>query len=224
MPTPPAAALATRFRQRDIIAYKPESPFRRDGYAQVHTEWHTDEVYAKDTFDLNDTRLTDAELATGAVLFNLADFEERRFLNAEDYHPSDVFVLETRKGLVQRKFLRHGAEELPEWLFLSRRLALRESEALRARAELLSPLADQSYAASPMPEMTAVEAAELTETVRWVERAERQFERSLNELVGILNGGDGSRHIQSVLTDEDHHELVRARRALDSQLAALRAG
>lgn len=219
----PTQTTSTTLRAGDIISYAYESPFRRDGFAEVHSDWHTGDLYAKDTFDTNDTRLTDAELATGRVLFNLEDFEERRWLNPEDYDPADVFVLDTRKGMVQRKFLRNGAETLPEWLFVSRRLALRDAEQLRARAELLSPLIDQAYAATPLPTLTIEESGELIDTVRWIQRTSRDFLAQLGHLVNILNGGEGNRHFQAVLTDEDHHELVRARRALDSKLAALRS-
>lgn len=210
------------FRRGDIIAYTPESLFRRDGCAEVRSEWRTDGVYGQDTFDQRDTRLTDAELATGKVLFNLDEFEERQFLDEADYAADDVVALDTRKGMVKRTFLRRGATELPEAESLERRRHVRDQSIVRARRHLLSPIGDQEYVQSPLPEMTATEVADLAETLRWVERATRAFDTSLDHLVRILNTGNGSPNFQSVHTDEDHYELVRARRALDKKLAALR--
>lgn len=210
-------------RERDIVRYTPASPFRRDGFAQVHIDWQRGEPYGKDTFDQNDTRLTPDELATATVLFNLADFAERPHLFEETWAPEDVVVLPTRKGMVQRKFLRVGAEMLPEPQVIARRLAIREQEEQRARAEMLSPLADQSYTSTPLPELTIDESGELIDTIKWVQRASRSFNAQLQWLIDVMNGKDGNLHIQTVLTDEDHHELVRARRTLDKKLAELRS-
>lgn len=211
------------FRKGDIIAYSPQTPFRRDGYAEVHISWNTGEPYGQDTFDQNGTRLTDAELEAGHVLFSLDDFVERRFLDTEEYAPADVFTLETRKGIVMRIFLRRGAQPLPEEEVVERRRQVREQNIERARRHLLSPVEDQQYVTTDLPDMTTDEIRELSDTLRWVERASRTFQDSLDHLVRILSTGDGSLQFATVHTDEDHYELFRARRALDDKLAALRA-
>ncbi len=212
----------TDLRHNDIISYTPEHPFRRDGYAQVSTRYGTVDLTAKDTYSVSEAELTDEELATAVVLFNLDDVEERRHLNVEHYHPEDVFVLPTRKGIVVRVFLRKGAEVLPEKQIIARRAHLRYTEDMQARAVLLSPLVDQSLAAQPLPHMTIEETGAVRETLTWCQRASRQFERSLDHVVNIQKGGDGNLHYAIVHADDDHYELVRARRALDSKLAALR--
>lgn len=210
------------FQKGDIIAYSPESLFRRDGYAEIHISWNTDEPYGKDTFDQNDTRLTDDELATGYVLFSLEDFVERQFLITEEYAADDIFILDTRKGITTRTFVRRGAQALPEAEVAERRRQIRELNESRARGLLLSPLVDQELTASELPEMTAGEVRELAETLRWIERAQKTFQTAFEHLARMLASGDGNIDFQVVHTDEDHYELVRARRALDKKLAALR--
>lgn len=210
------------FNKGDIIAYTPESLFRRDGYAQIHLDWNTGEPYGKDTFDQSDTRLTASELETGYVLFTLNDFVEKPFADGEDYAAEDVFVLDTRKGMAKRVFIRRGAQELPEAELTERHRAAREQNVARARALLLSPADHQTLVASELPDMTADEVRATVETLRWVERATRAFQSSLDHLVRMLTTGDGNVDFQVVHTDEDHYELWRARRALDSKLAELR--
>ena len=210
-------------RVGDFVRYTPESMFRRDGLAEVHADYRSGDLYGKDTFDQNDTRLTEGELATATVLFNLDEFEERPHLFVTDYAAADVFVLHTRKGMVERNFLRRGAPILDEKALIARRQAQQYADNLRARAEMLSPLADQSYAATPLPTLTIAETSELIDTIRWVQRASRDFEQQLHHLIGIQSGRDGNLHIQAVLADEDHYELVRARRALDKKVVELRA-
>lgn len=210
------------FRAGDIIAYTPETLFRRDGYAEVKLSWDSDEPFGTDTFDRMDTRLTDAELTTGRVLFNLEEYVEQPFIDESTYAPADVFAIRTRKGMVWRKFVRRGARMLPESQIAARRAVVREQDEMRARAHMLSPLADQAYPARDLPVMTVEETAEIIDTVRWVQRASREFTRSFDYLVQVVSTGDGNLNFQSVHTDEYHFELVRARRALDKKLAALR--
>lgn len=210
------------FRKGDIIAYSPSHPFRRDGYAEVRIGWDTDEPYGQDTFDQRDTRLTPEELATGYVLFNLDDFVEQQFVLVEEYAPDDFFVLVTRKGIAKRTFIRRGARPLPEEAVAERRHQMREFNEGRARALLLSPSSDQELAASELPGMTADEVRALGETLQWCERARRKFETAFDHLVRMLDAGDNV-DFQVVHTDEDHYELVRARRTLDKKLDALRS-
>jgi len=210
------------FNKGDIIAYTPSTLFRRDGYAEVRISWDTDEPYGQDTFDQNDTRLTADEIATGYVLFNLNDFIEKPFADEEAYDPEDVFVLDTRKGMAKRTFVRRGAQELPDDELIERHVKAREANTQRARALLLSPNEHQDLVASDLPEMTAEEVTVLADTLRWIQRATTAFETSLEHLVRIRTTGDGNADFQTVHTDEDHYELWRARRALDSRLSALR--
>lgn len=210
------------FRKGDIIAYSPAHPFRRDGYAEIRNSWDTDEPYGQDTFDQNDTRLTADELATGYVLFNLNEFVEKQFLITEEYAGEDIFVLETRKGITKRTFLRRGATPLTEVEATQRRQQMREVCENRARALLLSPTSDQELAASELPDMTADEVRALVKTLQWCERARRKFETAFDHLVRMVDSGDNV-DFQVVHTDEDHYELVRARRALDNKLSALRS-
>lgn len=210
------------FRQGDIIAYTPQHLFRRDGYAEVLSEWSTGALYGRDTFDLNDTRLTAAELATGKVLFSLDEFEEHQYLDEAAYAADDVVSLATRKGIVTRTFLRRGAQQLTEAASDARRQQAREQLILRARRHLLSPADHQDYVQTPLPEMSAAEVTELADTLQWCERARRAFDSSFDHLVGIVSTGNGSLNIQTVHADEAHYELVRARRALDKKLSALR--
>jgi len=210
----------TDLRAGDIIAYKPETLFRRDGLAQVDSRMGN--LIARDTFDTNDTRLTDAELTTAKVLFNLDEFEESRYADEEHYAPADIHILHTRKGIEARKFVRRGATTLSEAEIVRRRAALNYDRMMRARAELLSPLADQAFTATTLPVMTVDETGALTDTIHWCQRASRDFDKALDHVVNIQNGKGGNLHFATVLADEDHYELVRARRALDSKLAALR--
>lgn len=210
------------FRKGDIIAYSPAHPFRRDGYAEIRNSWDTDEPYGQDTFDQRDTRLTADELATGYVLFNLDDFVEHQFVIPDEYAPDDFFVLVTRKGIAKRTFIRRGASPLPEEAMAERQQQMREFNERRARALMLSPSLDQELVASELPDMTADEVRALGETLQWCERARRKFETAFDHLVRMVDSGDNV-DFQVVHTDEDHYELVRARRALDKKLSALRS-
>jgi len=203
--------------ENDVISYTPTSLFRRDGYAVVRYDGS-----ARDTFDVNDTRLNDEELATGTVLFNLDDFEERPYLPVEDYRAEDVHVIPTRKGMNHVKYLRRGAVRLSESEAAKRHRELRAAKEARARAELLSPAEHQELVSSPMPRMTIEETTELIEIIQWVQRASREFQRALGHVIRVQDGGEGNLLFAVTVADEDHYELYRARRALDSKLEALR--
>lgn len=210
------------FRTGDIIAYKPQTLFRRDGIAEVHSAWQDGSPYGKDTFDQRDTRLTPDELATGTVLFNLEDYFESPFIDEAEYADEDVRVLEVRKGIVVRKFRRRGAVALPEEQVAERREQIRAEQFVAARSHLLCPTEDQAYVASPLPEMTEEECTELTDTLAWIGRARSSFDSHLESLARMMRTHSGNLTIQVVHTDESHYELYRARRALDKNLAALR--
>ncbi|SDH38439.1 hypothetical protein [Microbacterium sp. 77mftsu3.1] len=212
----------TSLRPGDVIAYTPASLYRRDGLAIVR-EKRAGGIEAKDTFDVNDTLLTEDELATGTVLFSTDDFEEHVHVTITAYHPADIHVLRTRKGIVGRIFLRHGAERLPHHERHSRETDAHEVALLDARAEMLAPLIEQAYAARPIPHMTIKETGAVSEQVQWAQRASRTFNTALERLVKAKAGEDTNPHFAAVIADEEHHELVRARRALDKKLAEVRA-
>lgn len=208
-------------RAGDVVTYTPKHLFRRDGYAIAHLDG--DRVTLRDTFDNRDTTLTDEEAARAQVLFNLDEFPEVDYHQPEHWHPADFFTLPTRKGLAPRHFRRAGAKMLSESDIARRAAAARDAAELRARAELLSPLTDQAYAATPLPRMTIEETGELRDTLRWVHSVSRAFTSTFDEVMKIQAGRDGNIHVATVLADTDHYSLVRARRALDKRLAELRA-
>lgn len=212
----------TGLRPGDVIAYTPTSRYRRDGYAIVHEQWDGG-MGAKDTYDVNDTRLTDEELATATVLFNTSEFAEQPRLHITAYHPSDVRVLRTRKGMATLRYLRRGAELLSHEEQRRLSTAAHEVALLDARGEMLAPLIEQSYASRPVPHMTIEETGAVSEQVQWAQRASRAFNAALEHLVKAMAGEDTNPHFAAIIADEEHHELVRARRALDKKLAELRA-
>lgn len=211
------------FRQGDIITYSPDSLFRRDGIAEVHASWQDGSPFARDTFDMRDTRLSPEELATGAVLFNTEEFIECPFIDEAEYANDDIRVLKVRKGIATRKFLRRGAAALPQDQIVHRRQQVRAEQVAAARQHLLSPADDQVYASSPLPTMTDDEATEVSDRLRWISHASAAFDSSLENLVRIVQWNSGNMSVQTTLTDEAHYELVRARRSLDRALASLRA-
>jgi len=205
-------------RAGDVIAYTPATPYRRDGYAIVRADGT-----ARDTYSVNDTRLTDTELATAHALFSLDEFEEQPYIIETDYRPEDVHILPTHKGTNITTYLRRGAQRLPESQAAKRADEARAAAETTALAALLAPDEDKALALSALPKLTIEETRALIDTVQWVQRASRQFKGALQNVILIQRGDSGGRlDFAIVHADDDLYELVRARRALNEQIAELR--
>ena len=208
----------------DVIAYTPAGLFRRDGYAIVRRDYQDGGLQARDTFSNNETTLTDDELATAQVLFSLNDFDERSLLDPFAWEDDDFIMLPCRKGMDIRKWVRIGAIQVTEDVYLARKQAKRAEREAQALATLLSPTEHKELVAKPLPELTVAEQADLADTLAWIGRAQANFSEQLTQVARIQNGGEGNEHFAIVLADDDHYELYRARHTLETKLARLRKG
>lgn len=111
----------TEFKAGDVVRYETLTmPSRhcREGWAIARTR-DDDSVYLLDTFwGSGDTHvLTDEEIATAELMFNLADYDELdRYRSHESrakwetYRPADRETVTSQHGLQVRWFIRKGAQ------------------------------------------------------------------------------------------------------------------
>jgi hypothetical protein len=107
----------TEFKPGDVVRYDVADRWCREGTAIAAT-WK-DQVVLLDTYwqSSDQHRLTDDEVATAELLFNLADFDELpsgRHLGSSgkwmQYSPADRKRITAQHGLVVRYFIRKGAQ------------------------------------------------------------------------------------------------------------------
>jgi hypothetical protein len=132
------------FREGDVVSYAPGERFP----GQRDTRWcregtaiagkHDGGIQLADTFWLMGTEdhiLTEAEIATAELLFNLDDYDELGRYSRESpsqwkkYAPADRQQITSQHGLQHRWFIRKGAAEDHATQVENARERLREAEA-----------------------------------------------------------------------------------------------
>jgi hypothetical protein len=128
----------TTFTPGTVVRYKSERPnnWCREGMALADERGRLVDTYWESTGE--EHHLSEVEIATVEVLFNVCDFMElprHSEYTWPDYHPDDRQVITSQHGLRRRLLVRHGARpDLPTRIENARE-AVREAEEAVASAE-----------------------------------------------------------------------------------------
>ena len=130
-------ATKTEFKPGDVVRYEAPSGWCREGTAITR-----EDGILVDTYWLNDNHvLTDEEIVTAELVFNLADYDEldRYQRNSAEiwktYSPTDRETVTSQHGLQVRWFVRKGARPDLQTQIENARQALTDAESKLQSAE-----------------------------------------------------------------------------------------
>lgn len=135
--------IATDLRPGDVLRYRPLGEFEphwcREGLALVDDNGHAFDTYWGTYGDHH--RLTEAELASADLVFNVNDYDELdqysrgSRLTWETYHPDDRARITQQHGHQERLFIRLGAEPSLETQIENARAEVEQAETDLASSE-----------------------------------------------------------------------------------------
>lgn len=108
-------ATLTTFNPGDVLRYTPLVHHWREGMARVREDGRILDTYWRPGGDSESHALTEQELASATVVFNVAEFDALDRYSAssreqwEAYHPDDRALISSQHGLQEALFVRKGA-------------------------------------------------------------------------------------------------------------------
>lgn len=115
-PMPTKETEAMQFRPGDVLAYVSIESHCREGTAYVQDSGAAIDTYWRPSGGGDSHRLTESELATASVSFNVNDYDLlERYVSSsrktwETYRPEDRAQITSQHGLQASLFVRRGAE------------------------------------------------------------------------------------------------------------------